>query len=175
MVSSLIPSNSLHTKTISFGEAARQQNYKLLTKPHLPDISNSVKHSPREADGYSATPRCPSILWNAHDPYRINNKPLEQSSLCPPLLVFENPFHITLPSMSGSSKWSPPFAFPHQNPVRMQIQYKLISKPRVGKQRKFCSTGSLVLTICLSTLYSLSPATQANRLQKKTASSLSID
>ena len=90
-----------------------------------------------------------SLPYSQQTATRTHPQP-EQSTPCPSLLVLENPLHITLPSMPGSSKWSPPFTFLHQNPVHL--------KP--------CSTSSQVTTIFLNTLYNLSPAAQAPRLQQ---------
>ena len=88
-------------------------------------LTYSMEQSPYgEANWFSASQEISRILWNPKVHYRIHNCP-------PPVPILNqlNPVHtptyhllkihlnIILPSTPGSSMWSLPLRFPHQNPV----------------------------------------------------------
>jgi hypothetical protein len=77
----------------------------------------SMEQSPSwEANWFSASQDIPCILWNPNIRYRIHKCLPAQSSPCPTSYFLKMHLSIILPSMPGSSKWSPSLRFPHQNP-----------------------------------------------------------
>jgi hypothetical protein len=140
--------------------------------------------SSSEPTRFPATQEIPCILWNPKVHYRIHKSPT-----LVPLLSQNNPVHasshflkihlnIILPSMPGSSEWSPPLRFPHPNTLRtsplhnrcyipcLSRSFDLITRKVIGEDdmslsSSFCSflysplTSSILgSNIFLSTLFS---------------------
>ena len=87
----------------------------------------------------------PHILWNLKIHRRLKNSPPLVSILSQinPVHSPTNPislrwiFNIIVPSPSRSSKWSLPFKFPHQNPVRTAPLPHKCHMPRPSNQPLF--------------------------------------
>ena len=89
------------------------------------ELTNSMEQSPSwEANPFSASQEIPHIIWNPKVHYLIHKCPPSVSILSQLDSVHNSTsdflkihLNIILPPKSGSSKWTLPLSFPHQNPV----------------------------------------------------------
>jgi hypothetical protein len=120
-------------------EAARQQAINIWKNVTLGDIQNTWRNtsdvgrasptntteqsSSWDADSSSASKETGPSLNNPNVHCHCHNSPQPVPILSQINPVHAQPsflrFNIILPSMSGSSKWSLSFGFPHQNSVRL--------------------------------------------------------
>ena len=89
-------------------------------------LIDSMQHSPSEANQFAASQEIPQILWNPKGSFPRLLVPATclypdpaWSSPCPNTSHFMKIHpNIILPSTPGSTKWSFPLRFPHQNSVQ---------------------------------------------------------